>query len=108
MKRKEKRRSTVWHTVSGRGMQKGKTSTFIVKQSGFPVNGIFSCDFLRQVVNLLSQPVTVDQIAEITESENNRVRLALHDLVAAGVDIRPYTKVVSVNAKQSILSRIFQ
>ena len=66
-------------------MQTGKPSTVIVRQSGYPVNGIFSCGFLCQVFDLLSQPITVEQIAEITESTSTRVRLALHDLTAAGV-----------------------
>ena len=87
MTTKQKGRLSVGTTQDGRGLQKGKTSSVIVRQSGYPVNGVFSCGFLRQVYDLLSQPITVDQIAEITESTKDRVRLALHDLTVSGVQI---------------------
>lgn len=63
-------------------------STTIVRLSGYPVNGIFSCGFVHDVFDLLSEPRTLEEIAQQTESPVNRVVLALHDLRASGVVIR--------------------
>ena len=59
----------------------------ILRHSGFPVNGVFSCGFVRDVYDLLSEPRTLEEIAQQTESPVNRVVLALHDLRASGVII---------------------
>lgn len=64
------------------------TRTYYVRQAGFPVHGVFSCGFLCQVFNLLLHPITLEQIAAITDSSVERVRLALNDLMAAGVEIK--------------------
>ena len=58
-----------------------------LRRSGYPINGIFSCGYVREVYDLLSQPRTIDEIARITESSADRVRLALHELKASGVII---------------------
>lgn len=58
-----------------------------LRRSGYPVNGIVSCGYVREVFDLLSQPRTIDEIARITESSPDRVRLALSDLKASGVII---------------------
>ena len=91
MNTKEKCRPSVSGTHDGRGKQDGQTSILIVRQSGFPVNGVFSCAFVRQVFDLLSQPITVEQIADITGSTVDRVCLALNDLAACGVRIGVYS-----------------
>lgn len=63
-------------------------NSVIVRRSGSPVNGVFSCGYVREIFDLLSQPRTVDELARLTESTTNRVRLALSDLQAANVVIR--------------------
>ena len=88
MTQNEKGRPSVSGTQDGRGKQKGQTSILIVRQSGYPVNGIFPCRFHREVFNLLEQPITLEQIATITGSSFDRVRLALNDLMASGVVIK--------------------
>ena len=91
MSQKEKCRPSVSGTHDGRGKQDSQTPVYIVRQSGFPVNGVFSCTFVRQVFDLLSQPITVEQIATITGSTIDRVRLALNDLAVCGVRIGVYS-----------------
>lgn len=86
MTQKEKGRPSVSGTQDGRGKQKGKTSPIIVRQSGYPVNG-FPCGFHREVYELLSNPITIKEIAVATESTIDRVCLAIHDLEACGVKI---------------------
>ena len=52
------------------------------------MHGVFSCSFLCEVYNLLLHPMTLEQIAAITDSSIERVRLALNDLIADGVVIK--------------------
>ena len=80
-----KDRSGCTRPKSGRGKRNIETSIPIVWQSGYPVNGVFSCEFVRDVFGMLSLPVTIEQIAEQTESSAERVYLALHDLRVSGV-----------------------
>ena len=87
MNTKEKRRSRCTRPKSGRDKWKSNPLIPIVWQSGFPVNGIFSCGFVRDVFQMLSYPVTIEQIADQTESREDRVCLAIHDLRASGVTI---------------------
>lgn len=87
MNDKRKSRFPVWNTGSGRGKQSGKTSPFIVRQSGIPVNDVFCCGFVHDVFDLLAEPITVEEIARQTASPVNRVLLALHELRSAGVVI---------------------
>lgn len=59
----------------------------ILRRSGYPLNGVFSCSFVREVFDLLSQPRTIEELARITESSPDRVQLALRDLQAGNVVI---------------------
>ena len=85
MKTKEKSRFR-WGPESGRGNQT-KTSMRIVRRQAPPVNPVFSCGFIETVFELLAYPITVENIARLTDSTEDRVRLALNDLQAAGVQI---------------------
>ena len=87
MIQKRKSRSRCGSPDSGREKQHSKTLCFIVRQSGQPVNNCFSCGFIHEVFDLLEEPITVDEIARRTCSPVDRVRLALHELRAAGVVI---------------------
>lgn len=84
---KRKSRSRCSRPDSGRGKQKGKTSFFILRQSGQPVNDVFCCGFVHEVFDLLAEPITIAEIARRTCSPVERVYLALHELRAAGVVI---------------------
>lgn len=64
------------------------TRQYVVRKVGFPVHGVFSCSFLCEVYNLLLHPITLEQIAAITDSSIERVRLALNDLMSDGVEIK--------------------
>lgn len=93
MKQKEKGRPSVDGTQDGkRNCKRSKATFFIVRQSGYPVNGVFPCGLHREVYDLLPHPKTIEQIATMTGSTIDRVLLALNDLEAAGVVIRcvPY------------------
>ena len=74
-------------TQDGRELQKNNTTKRVVWLSGYPINEVFSCGFLYQVFCLVSEPITVEQIANITDSSSARVLLALNDLKASGVDL---------------------
>lgn len=86
MKTKEKSRFR-WGPESGNAKERFYQSIPILRLYGFPVNSVFSCGFLYEVYAMLSQPVTIEQLARMTDSTVDRVRLALSDLQAAGVQI---------------------
>lgn len=87
MKVKENAVRTAATVTDGRVERTAINSAVILHQSGSPVNGVFSCGFVREVFDLLTNPVTADEIARQTESTVDRVFLALQDLRAAGVVI---------------------
>lgn len=87
MTEKENAVTTAATVVDGRGKQKGKTSSLILRQSGQPVNDVFCCGFVHEVFDLLAEPITAAEIARRTCSPVDRVYLALHELRAAGVVI---------------------
>ncbi len=91
MSKQEKRRPSVSATHDGRGLQKDKTSNIILRLAGYPVNDVFSCGFLYQVFCSVSEPITLEQLAKITDSSYDRIWLAIHDLRACGVDIGVFT-----------------
>ena len=62
----------------------GIFSVTILRQPGQAVNR-FSCGFIRTVYELTAQPIRMIDLCRLTNSDRNRVRLALHDLTAAGV-----------------------
>ena len=83
---KKRCRSRCTRPRNGKG--KEKSSFIIVRQSGYPVNGIFSCRYLREVYEMLARPIQIKEIAQRTHSTIDRVWLAIHDLDASGVRIR--------------------
>lgn len=87
MKAKEKSRLRWWEPESGNAEKGVYQNVPILRLYGFPVNGVLSCGFLYEVYAMLSQPVTIEQLARMTDSTVDRVRLALSDLQAAGVQI---------------------
>jgi len=86
MKAKEKSRLRLGEPESGKGNQ-NNSSVHIVRRQVPPVNPVFSCGFVELVYDLLAYPITIESIARLTDSTEDRVRLALNDLQVAGVQI---------------------